>query len=237
LIATTLLATSGPDNNDHQAPVPSSDYTSIKLLVPHSQMGSIIGKAGAKIKQIQDASGARMVASKEMLPQSTERTVEISGSPVSIGTAVRDIAACLLGDAERLAGTIYYTPGTLGTDAMSNPAGGSFAAGTGTAQSPAYPQQPSVSPSANRRPSEGPPSARPAYAPPSPQQSAQPRPDRRTYSNSYNQPNGGAPPQERSRLIAGLEPEDPNLRTQNISFPGDMIGCIIVRSPVGRWCC
>ena len=35
-------------------------------------MGSVIGKGGAKIKEIQDASGARLNASEGMLPVSTE---------------------------------------------------------------------------------------------------------------------------------------------------------------------
>jgi hypothetical protein len=35
-------------------------------------MGSVIGKQGAKIKEIQDASGARLNASEGMLPGSTE---------------------------------------------------------------------------------------------------------------------------------------------------------------------
>jgi len=35
-------------------------------------MGSVIGKAGTKIKEIQDASGARLNASEGMLPGSTE---------------------------------------------------------------------------------------------------------------------------------------------------------------------
>ena len=35
-------------------------------------MGSVIGRNGLKIKAIQDSSGARMVASKDMLPQSVK---------------------------------------------------------------------------------------------------------------------------------------------------------------------
>lgn len=35
-------------------------------------MGSVIGKGGAKIKEIQEASGARLQASEAMLPGSTE---------------------------------------------------------------------------------------------------------------------------------------------------------------------
>ena len=35
-------------------------------------MGSVIGKGGSKIKEIQEASGARLQASEAMLPGSTE---------------------------------------------------------------------------------------------------------------------------------------------------------------------
>jgi heterogeneous nuclear rnp K-like protein len=41
-------------------------------MIPNSRMGSVIGKQGAKIKEIQDASGARLNASEGMLPGSTE---------------------------------------------------------------------------------------------------------------------------------------------------------------------
>ncbi|KAK8050600.1 hypothetical protein PG994_012330 [Apiospora phragmitis] len=53
----------------------------IKLLISHNQMGTIIGRQGLKIKHIQDVSGVRMVAQKEMLPQSTERIVEVQELP------------------------------------------------------------------------------------------------------------------------------------------------------------
>ncbi|KAG4220683.1 hypothetical protein PC116_g30838, partial [Phytophthora cactorum] len=56
------------------------DRQEIKLLISHNQMGTIIGRAGLKIKHIQDVSGVRMVAQKEMLPQSTERIVEVQGT-------------------------------------------------------------------------------------------------------------------------------------------------------------
>lgn len=44
----------------------------IKFMIPNSRMGSVIGKGGTKIKEIQDASGARLNASEGMLPGSTE---------------------------------------------------------------------------------------------------------------------------------------------------------------------
>lgn len=52
--------------------VPGSRAVTIKFMIPNSRMGSIIGKGGAKIKEIQDASGARLNASEGMLPGSTE---------------------------------------------------------------------------------------------------------------------------------------------------------------------
>jgi poly(rC)-binding protein 2/3/4 len=61
--------------------VPGSRAVTIKFMIPNSRMGSVIGKQGAKIKEIQDASGARLNASEGMLPGSTE--VSTSVFPVS----------------------------------------------------------------------------------------------------------------------------------------------------------
>lgn len=73
-------------------------------------MGTIIGRQGLKIKHIQDASGVRMVAQKEMLPQSTERIVEVQGTPEGIEKAVWEIGKCLIDDWQRGTGTILYNP-------------------------------------------------------------------------------------------------------------------------------
>jgi heterogeneous nuclear rnp K-like protein 2 len=40
-------------------------------------MGSVIGKGGSKIKEIQEASGSRLNASEAMLPGSTEVSYRI----------------------------------------------------------------------------------------------------------------------------------------------------------------
>lgn len=73
-------------------------------------MGTIIGRQGLKIKQIQDASSVRMVAQKEMLPQSTERIVEVQGTPEGIEKAVWEIGKCLVDDWQRGTGTVLYNP-------------------------------------------------------------------------------------------------------------------------------
>jgi heterogeneous nuclear rnp K-like protein 2 len=106
----------------------SSPHTSIRLLISHNLMGTVIGRNGLKIKAIQDVSGARMVASKEMLPQSTERIVEVQGSPEAISRAIEEIAKCLLEDWERGAGTVPFHPGVgeerLGSRRSNGYAGG-----------------------------------------------------------------------------------------------------------------
>lgn len=148
-------------------------------------MGTIIGRNGLKIKAIQDGSGARMVASKDMLPQSTERIVEVQGSPEAIGRAIEEIGKCLLEDWERGLGTVLFHP------AGDDRSGGNRRSGPGYSASGI---------SASRR-SNGD-GARGRQSPP-----ASPTPQ----SPTSAQPTA-------------------NLRTQNISIPSDMVGCIIGRS-------
>merc|ERR1711964_616961 len=80
------------------------------LLEGAPQMGTIIGRQGLKIKHIQDVSGVRMVAQKEMLPQSTERIVEVQGNPEGIQKAIWEICKCLVDDWQRGTGTVLYNP-------------------------------------------------------------------------------------------------------------------------------
>lgn len=73
-------------------------------------MGTIIGRQGLKIKHIQDVSGVRMVAQKEMLPQSTERIVDVTGNGEGIRAAIWEIGKCLIDDYQRGTGTVLYNP-------------------------------------------------------------------------------------------------------------------------------
>ncbi len=52
----------------------------LKLAVPATQCGPIIGKQGAKVREMRDLTGANIQVSQEGLPESTERCVEISGT-------------------------------------------------------------------------------------------------------------------------------------------------------------
>ncbi|KAJ2898704.1 hypothetical protein MKZ38_003755 [Zalerion maritima] len=102
----------------------TSLHTAIKMLISHNQMGTIIGRQGLKIKHIQDVSGVRMVAQKDMLPQSTERIVEVQGTPEGIQRAVWEICKCLVDDWQRGTGTVLYNP-VVRVGPSSAPAGGS----------------------------------------------------------------------------------------------------------------
>jgi heterogeneous nuclear rnp K-like protein len=188
-------------------------------------MGTIIGRSGLKIKNIQDASGARMVAQKDMLPQSTERIVEVQGSPEAIGKAIEEIGKCLLEDWERGLGTVLYQPGAGGPDALpailagSASRRGSYVNSSVVAQIADVTRRVSLvdfnssigssnsrSTNASTALSSG---VASSVSPPSasnPQSSAAPS------------TNGGAAP------AAGQQ-----LRTQSISIPSDMVGCIIGR--------
>ncbi|GAA5938228.1 uncharacterized protein JCM15063_000672 [Sporobolomyces koalae] len=75
--------------------VPGSRAVTIRFIVPNSRMGSVIGKAGSKIKEIQEASGARLQASETMLPGSTERVLSVSGVADAIHIAVYYIGTVL----------------------------------------------------------------------------------------------------------------------------------------------
>ena len=68
----------------------------VRLIVPASQCGSLIGKGGSKIKEIRESSGAAMQVSADMLPHSTERIVHISGLIESILDCIYEICYSLV---------------------------------------------------------------------------------------------------------------------------------------------
>ncbi|KAG8897810.1 RNA binding protein, heterogenous nuclear RNP-K like protein, partial [Tulasnella sp. 403] len=185
IIVSQLLAASVP-TSPTVAVAPAPTHTSLRLLISHNLMGTIIGRNGAKIKAIQDASGARMIAAKEMLPQSTERIVEIQGTGEGIARAIEDIGRCLLEDWERGLGTVLYHPTPENEQRLGN----------GTRRGPSYGPR-------ERRATDG----------------ADHPVDARRGSVTSGANGATSPP-----------PSQANLRTQNISIPSDMVGCIIGKS-------
>ncbi|NXX33230.1 PCBP4 protein, partial [Nicator chloris] len=91
----------------------------LRLVIPASQCGSLIGKAGAKIREIRESTGAQVQVAGDLLPNSTERAVTVSGVPDAIIQCVRQICAVILESPPKGA-TIPYHPGlSLGTILLS----------------------------------------------------------------------------------------------------------------------
>lgn len=173
--------------------------SAIRLLISHNQMGTIIGRQGLKIKEIQDHSGVRMVAQKEMLPQSTERIVEVQGTPEGIEKATWEIGKCLIDDWQRGTGTVLYNPAVraqVGSGPLTNAVGGGLA-GAGTYGGPR---------SYNRTGNGA---------------------DFSDSTPNYRRP--AADGAVRGSGIPMVTEDGEEVQTQNISIPSDMVGCIIGR--------
>ncbi|ORZ35146.1 hypothetical protein BCR44DRAFT_1500017 [Catenaria anguillulae PL171] len=85
--------------------------TVLRLLVPNAVMGSIIGRGGANIKAMQDALGVRIVTSKDMLPGSTERVVDVTGTPQAMEQVGADFARSIAANWDRVMNdTRLYDP-------------------------------------------------------------------------------------------------------------------------------
>jgi heterogeneous nuclear rnp K-like protein len=162
-------------------------------------MGGLIGKGGSKIKQIQDESGARMVASKELLPQSTERIVEVSGSTEALRLAVWEIGKALIEDYERAQGTVLFHPHSVGPEGVASGSYGGVLSSTG-----GYLPQRRTGAGFRGNAANG---------------EAAAGSERRKPSNAAAA-NGAA---NVSAAPAVPTPSDPSLRTQNISIPSDMV--------------
>lgn len=96
--------------SEQQTAAEGEATATIRLLVPNLHMGSVIGKSGARIKEMQEASNARIVATEMLLPNSTERLVLVEGVPEAIRVATTHIGRILEAYPERNAGNIYYKP-------------------------------------------------------------------------------------------------------------------------------
>uniref|UniRef100_W5L2D6 K Homology domain-containing protein n=1 Tax=Astyanax mexicanus TaxID=7994 RepID=W5L2D6_ASTMX len=87
----------------------SKPPVTLRLVVPASQCGSLIGKGGSKIKEMRESTGAQVQVAGDMLPNSTERAVTISGTPDAIIQCVKQICVVMLESPPKGA-TIPYRP-------------------------------------------------------------------------------------------------------------------------------
>jgi heterogeneous nuclear rnp K-like protein 2 len=140
-----------------------------------------------------------MVAQKEMLPQSTERIVEVQGTPEGIEKAVWEIGKCLIDDWQRGTGTVLYNPavrasiGGTGSHPPAQQTGGYGSGGGGGGRS-------------YNRTGNG--------------------ADFSDQPGGYNRRSNSDAP---NRGIPLVTEDGEEVQTQNISIPSDMVGCIIGR--------
>uniref|UniRef100_A0A3B5KJ87 K Homology domain-containing protein n=1 Tax=Xiphophorus couchianus TaxID=32473 RepID=A0A3B5KJ87_9TELE len=89
--------------------ISSKPPVTLRLVIPASQCGSLIGKGGAKIKEIRESTGAQIQVAGDLLPNSTERGVTISGNQDSVIQCVKLICTVILESPPKGA-TIPYRP-------------------------------------------------------------------------------------------------------------------------------
>lgn len=233
------------NNESLEAPSTAQSKTyPLRLLVPHILIGSIIGKSGVRIREIQEASGARLNASDACLPLSTERSLVVLGVADAVHIATYYIAVTL---GEQLTERF----GGPAASAYATRSGGPAGVVPGGMQVVPYVPQPAGGqyghPDSYRRHGTQPPQQQRtggAYAPygqPAPQPN-QPYPQQAGYAQSpggarqpsyggqQQQPGYGQMPQAGPQGQA--HPQMPSSMpgqplTQQIFIPNDMVGAII----------
>lgn len=221
---------------------PQSKTYPLRLLIPHILIGSIIGKGGVRIREIQEASGARLNASDACLPLSTERSLVVLGVADAVHIATYYVGSTLFEQlSERFGGPA--------ASAYASRSGGPAGVVPGGMQVVPYVPQPAGGnyghPENHRRPDRGSHNTPgPAYGQPYPQggQPAQQPQVPMHYGGSpaVGAGYGGVGPQQPHQAgqagpashagppaqpMQGLVPGQP--LTQQIFIPNDMVGAII----------
>ncbi|CAG9795675.1 unnamed protein product [Diatraea saccharalis] len=63
----------------------------VRLLIHQSRAGCVIGKAGAKIKELREKTGARLKIFSSPAPQSSERVVQLVGKADAVAAGIREV--------------------------------------------------------------------------------------------------------------------------------------------------
>lgn len=87
-----------PRRTDLKDPEQITHIGTLRLMVTNSQLSSVIGKGGARIKALKEKHDVKIVASRDFLPDSDERILEMQGFPGSITNAILEISEILLNE-------------------------------------------------------------------------------------------------------------------------------------------
>ena len=212
----------------------------LRLLIPHILIGSIIGKGGARIREIQEASGARLNASDSCLPLSSERSLVVMGVADAVHIATYYVGSTLLEQLkERFGGPA--------ASAYATRSGAPAGAVPGGLQVVPYSPQPASGGYGNReqygrrhdaRAHHMPPGPYPQQYQPHPAQANQPMPMHYTPQAAGGYGPGPHMPPQGAPHAAAPGPGGPHGQpmpgampggsvTQQIYIPNDMVGAII----------
>ncbi|KAJ8253118.1 hypothetical protein GJAV_G00209320 [Gymnothorax javanicus] len=198
-------------NSMSNSPATSKPPVTLRLVVPASQCGSLIGKGGSKIKEMRESTGAQVQVAGDMLPNSTERAVTISGTPEAIIQCVKQICVVMLESPPKGA-TIPYRPKPASTPVI-------FSGGQVRAD-PLAASAANLSLLLQHQPL-------PAYTIQG--QYAIPHPDQLTKLHQLAmQQNPFTPLGQTTPAFPGLD-ASPAASTHELTIPNDLIGCIIGR--------
>lgn len=209
-------------------------------MIPHILIGSIIGKGGARIREIQEASGARLNASDSCLPLSSERSLVVMGVADAVHIATYYVGSTLLEQLkERFGGPA--------ASAYATRSGAPAGAVPGGLQVVPYSPQPASGSYGNReqygrrhdaRAHHMPPGPYPQQYQPHPAQANQPMPMHYTPQAAGGYGPGPHMPPQGAPHAAAPGPGGPHGQpmpgampggsvTQQIYIPNDMVGAII----------
>ena len=230
-----------------QPSTPQSKTYPLRLLIPHILIGSIIGKGGVRIREIQEASGARLNASESTLPLSTERSLVVLGVADAVHIATYYVGSTLVEQlterfggpaasayATRTGGPAGVVPGGMQVTPYTPQSGGGQWGHQDHFRRHAPPARPHVQP-----PQYGQPPA--AYGQPGPAQGQAPLHYAAQSPRTGGAYSGAGPHQPQAAYGApqtphvghapaaqpmqGVVPGQP--MTQQIYIPNDMVGAII----------
>lgn len=114
-LTSTTATNHNNNNNNNKVTNNNSNSNSyhpivtLRLIIPASQCGSLIGRGGAKIKEIRELTGAAIQVAPDVLPNSTERVVTISGNVDSLKSCAYQICMIMV-ESPAKGFTIPYRP-------------------------------------------------------------------------------------------------------------------------------
>jgi len=216
----------------------------MRLLIPHILIGSIIGKAGVRIREIQEASNAKLNASDTLLPNSGERSLVVLGVADAVHIAVYYVAQTLVEQlTERFGGPAasqYATrsgmaanvvPGGMSVQPyVPQPAGGQYSQPTNFRRQ--EPQRTPAHGGYGTSHMHGQPAHQPTYGHAHPNMPYGAGSPGRAHYGGPAQPSPYGPPHGAAPVAHGAAP-NPAVQmpgqplTQQIFIPNDMVGAII----------